>query len=194
MRLNSHLRTGLTANMKRSQFLLLLFPALLAILFSFNSFYFSWKLHSISVDEVINYQRVKEKMPSAQSISTIDKRLIISEMRNNGEYTRMESELLSDFGFMLIGLSFIIVTLTFRIRKQLECPFLEKTECPIGAAVSTGRFHLSHTAGRNGLMSEKPKVQGKLRKAAEAKLTYAPDVKQMPLVEQPEQQPAVSRL
>ena len=112
--------------MKHSKFLLLLFPALLAMFLSVTSFYFSWKLHSIYVDEVLKYEHVDEKISSMQSISTIDKRLMISTIRNNREYTQIETQLLSDFGIMLSGLSFVIVMLTYRARKQLECPASQK--------------------------------------------------------------------
>ncbi|MGA8864353.1 MAG: hypothetical protein WB444_11150 [Gallionella sp.] len=113
--------------MKRSQFLLLLFPALLAMLLSVTSFYFSWELHSFYVDEV-NLQRAEEKICFMQSMSTIDKRLMRSQIRTDREYAQDESGILSDFGFILIGLSLVIGTFTYRVKKQLECSLSEKPD------------------------------------------------------------------
>lgn len=101
--------------------MLLLLTALLAMSLSLISLYFSWRLYSFTVDGVLNHQLVEEKILSVQSISIIDKRLLISEIRNNGEYMQMGSDLLSYFGYILIGLSFVIVAIAYRVRKQLEC-------------------------------------------------------------------------
>jgi hypothetical protein len=104
--------------MKRSQYYLLLVPALLAALLAVVSFFYSWRYHSIFLSAAIGYERVEEKLESLQCLAPRDLDFILGQVHQNHQHTQDTANMYFQDGFMFAALALLIAGFVHQASKR----------------------------------------------------------------------------
>jgi hypothetical protein len=106
--------------MKRTQIFILLVPAVLAILLSIASYYYSWKFHALYLAQDQTYEQVEQQIRSSKNLSSNDMEFFISNSKSNHRHTQDQADYLWAFGNLLAGLAFVITVSVIKVLMQLE--------------------------------------------------------------------------
>jgi hypothetical protein len=104
--------------MKRSQYYLLLVPAVLAALLAVVSFSYSWRYHSIYLSAAIGYERVEEKLKSLQCLAPRDLDFILGQVRQNHQHTQDTANMFFQDGFMFAALALLVAVFVHQASKR----------------------------------------------------------------------------